>query len=110
VLPSSGAGAPPSTAGGRGKDARPSLLPPAGEGAEQSEADEGKLACLVGSDAAYAEGAVEVAQSLVASGHTVWLAGKPGEMEAALGEAGVSRFIFAGCDVVEALTAALEER
>jgi methylmalonyl-CoA mutase len=110
VLPSSGAGAPPSPAGGRGKDARPSLLPPAGEGAEQSEADEGKLACLVGSDAAYAEGAVEVAQSLVASGHTVWLAGKPGEMEAALGEAGVSRFIFAGCDVVEALTAALEER
>jgi hypothetical protein len=31
-------------------------------------------------------------------------------MEAALREAGVTRFVYAGCDVVEALTAALEER
>jgi methylmalonyl-CoA mutase len=110
VLPSSGAGAPPSPAGGRRKDARPSLLPPAGEGAERREADEGKLACLVGSDAAYAEDAADTAKSLKVSGNTVWLAGRPGEMEAALNAAGVRHFIFAGCDVVEALTAALEGR
>ncbi len=110
VLPSSGAGAPPSPAGGRRKDAHPSLLPPAGEGAERSEADEGRLTCLVGSDAAYAESAAEAARKLAAEGWSVWLAGKPGEMETALAAAGVSRFIFAGCDVVEALTAALEER
>jgi methylmalonyl-CoA mutase len=72
--------------------------------------DAGKLACLVGSDTAYAEGAVDTARSLAKSGHTVWLAGKPGEMEAALTATGISRFVFAGCDVVEALTAALEER
>ncbi len=68
----------------------------------------GKLACLVGSDTAYAEGAVDMARSLVALGHIVWLAGKPGEMEAALVAAGISRFVFAGCDVVECLIEALE--
>jgi methylmalonyl-CoA mutase len=110
VLPSSGAGAPPSPASGRRKGGHPSLLPLAGEGAERSEADEGRLTCLVGSDAAYAEGAGDVARDLTASGNTVWLAGRPGGMEAALNAAGVRRFIFAGCDVVEALTAALEGR
>jgi methylmalonyl-CoA mutase len=69
---------------------------------------EGKLTCLVGSDAAYAESAADTARDLTASGHAVWLAGKPGETEAALREAGVSRFVFAGCNVVECLQDALE--
>jgi methylmalonyl-CoA mutase len=72
--------------------------------------DEGKLVCLVGSDAAYAESAADAARELSRAGHPVWLAGKPGELEAMLLAAGVSRFIFAGCDVVEALTTALEIR
>jgi len=73
-------------------------------------AEEATLACLVGSDAAYADEGAARAASLTSSGKIVWLAGRPGEMEAALREAGVTRFVYAGCDVVEALTAALEER
>jgi methylmalonyl-CoA mutase len=70
--------------------------------------DTGKLVCLVGSDTAYADSAAEVARKLVAAGATVWLAGKPGELENVLRNAGVSRFIFAGCDVVDSLGVALE--
>lgn len=62
-----------------------------------------KLACLCGSDAAYAEEGAAAAEALVKAGATVWLAGRPGESEAALNKAGVSSFIFAGCDVVETL-------
>lgn len=62
-----------------------------------------KLACLCGSDAGYAAEAVAAAEALRAKGATVWLAGKPGELEAALNQAGVSSFIFAGCDVIAAL-------
>ncbi len=73
-------------------------------------AGDSPLACLVGSDAAYAAEGAAGAASLTSCGKIVWLAGRPGELEAALREAGVTRFVYAGCDVVEALTAALEER
>lgn len=66
-----------------------------------------KLACLCGSDDAYATEAVPAAQALSAAGATVWLAGRPGEQEAALREAGVTNFIFAGCDAVAVLQDAL---
>ncbi|MEZ5877837.1 MAG: hypothetical protein R3D43_08845 [Tepidamorphaceae bacterium] len=36
----------------------------------------------------------------------VWLAGRGGEQEAALKGAGVTRFIYAGCDILEMLDAA----
>ncbi len=62
-----------------------------------------RLACLCGSDAAYAAEGVPAAQALTAAGATVWLAGRPGELEAALNEAGVRSFIYAGCDVLDAL-------
>ncbi len=62
-----------------------------------------KLACLCGSDTAYAEEGAAAAEALIKAGATVWLAGKPGDSEAALNKAGVSSFIFAGCDAVEAL-------
>ncbi len=62
-----------------------------------------RLACLCGSDAAYAAEGAAAAQALSAAGATVWLAGRPGELEAALNKAGVSRFIYAGGDVIEAL-------
>lgn len=66
-----------------------------------------KLACLCGSDDAYATEAVPTATALTAAGATVWLAGRPGEQEAALREAGVTNFIFAGCDAVAVLQDAL---
>jgi methylmalonyl-CoA mutase len=62
-----------------------------------------KLACLCGSDAAYEAEAVAAAQALQAAQATIWLAGKPGESEAALREAGVAAFVFAGCDAVGVL-------
>jgi methylmalonyl-CoA mutase len=66
-----------------------------------------RLACLCGSDAAYAAEGVSAARALTAAGATVWLAGRPGELEAALNEAGVGSFIYAGCDAVAMLTEAL---
>lgn len=66
-----------------------------------------KLACLCGSDDSYAAEAAAAAKALTAAGATVWLAGRPGEQEAALREAGVTNFIFAGCDAVAVLQDAL---
>jgi methylmalonyl-CoA mutase len=62
-----------------------------------------RLACLCGSDAAYQAETVAASSALKQAGATVWIAGKPGETEAALREAGVEAFVFAGCDAVEAL-------
>lgn len=66
-----------------------------------------KLACLCGSDTAYAEEGAAAAEALVQAGATVWLAGRPTESDAALNQAGVASFISAGCDAVEVLTRAL---
>lgn len=66
-----------------------------------------KLACLCGSDEAYATEAIPAATALTAAGATVWLAGRPGEQEAALNEAGVTNFIFAGGDAIAVLQDAL---
>lgn len=67
-----------------------------------------RLACLCGTDAAYASEGVAAAEALAKAGATVWLAGRPGESEAALNKAGVTTYIFAGCDAVEALERAHE--
>lgn len=66
-----------------------------------------KLACLCGSDESYAAEAVAAAAALTAAGATVWLAGRPGEQEVALREAGVTNFVFAGCDAIAVLQDAL---
>jgi methylmalonyl-CoA mutase len=56
-----------------------------------------ELACLCSSDKMYAEHAVEAARALQAAGAShIYLAGRPGEQETALRNAGVSNFIFAG--------------
>ena len=65
-----------------------------------------KLACLCSSDPVYAEQATEAAKALTAAGAIVHLAGRPGELEAALAQAGVKTFVFLGCDVVSTLQAA----
>lgn len=70
------------------------------------EASGARLVCICGSDAGYAGEAVAAAQALQAKGATVWLAGRPGDLEGALNQAGVRTFIFAGCDVIETLRSA----
>lgn len=65
-----------------------------------------KLACLCSSDKVYAVEAVETAKALAAASATVHLAGRPGELEAALKEAGVKSFVYVGCDVLATLQAA----
>jgi methylmalonyl-CoA mutase len=65
------------------------------------------LACLCGSDDGYGAEAVETAKALsAAKARRIWLAGRPGEQEAALRAAGVQDFIFVGCDVLAELQSA----
>ncbi len=65
-----------------------------------------KLACLCSTDKVYAVEGADSATALAAAGATVHLAGRPGDLEAALQQAGVKTFIFMGCDVVSTLQAA----
>jgi len=63
-----------------------------------------KIACLCSSDAVYAKEALTAAKALKAAGAIrVLMAGRPGETEAALREAGVDGFLFAGQDAVAVL-------
>jgi methylmalonyl-CoA mutase len=65
------------------------------------------FAIISSTDAIYAEKAADVAQALKAAGAaTVYLAGRGGELEAALKAAGVDDFIYVGCDVEGTLNAA----
>jgi methylmalonyl-CoA mutase len=69
-----------------------------------------KLACLCSSDKVYEQEAVEAAKALGAAGAAhLYLAGHPGELEAALKSAGVHDFIFVGCDVLGVLRAAHQQ-
>jgi methylmalonyl-CoA mutase len=62
------------------------------------------LACVCSSDKVYAEEATAAAKALQAAGAKhIYLAGRPGELEAALREAGVNDFIFAGGDALAML-------
>jgi len=64
------------------------------------------LACVCSSDKVYEAEAVSAAKQLAAAGATVHLAGRPGELEAALKEAGVKEFIYMGGNVLATLQAA----
>jgi len=62
------------------------------------------LACLCSQDKIYAGLAVPAAKALQAAGAKhIYLAGRPGEQEAALRAAGVDDFLFAGVDVLAML-------
>ena len=62
------------------------------------------LACLCSQDKIYAGLAVPAAKALQAAGAKhIYLAGRPGEHEAALRAAGVDDFVFAGVDVLAML-------
>jgi methylmalonyl-CoA mutase len=68
-----------------------------------------KLACLCSSDKIYAGHAVDAAKALQNAGAKhIYLAGRAGEAEAAPRSAGVSDFIFAGCDALAVLQRAYE--
>lgn len=62
------------------------------------------IVCLCSADTVYADMAEDAAAALKAAGAKhVYLAGKPGDNEAALRSAGVDTFVFAGCDIVDTL-------
>ena len=62
------------------------------------------LACLCSSDKIHAEQATAAAKALQAAGaRHIYLAGRPGEQEAALRAAGVNDFVFAGADALATL-------
>jgi methylmalonyl-CoA mutase len=80
----------------------------AAESAAQFASSGARLVCLCGADEAYLAHAESFAQALKRAGAAeVWLAGKPGDQEAAWRAAGVDGFIFAGCDAIEANAALL---
>jgi len=67
------------------------------------------LVCLCSSDKVYGQHAVEAAKALTAAGaRHIYLAGRPGEQEPALRQAGVADFIFAGGDALPLLQKAYE--
>jgi methylmalonyl-CoA mutase len=68
-----------------------------------------KLACLCSSDRIYCDAAETVALALIGAGAKLYLAGRPGELEAQLRKAGVRDFIYAGCDMHDLLRRAFEE-
>ncbi len=62
------------------------------------------LVCICSSDKVYARLGVDAAKALTAAGAKhICLAGRPGEQEAVLREAGVASFVFAGGDVLPLL-------
>lgn len=67
------------------------------------------IACLCSSDKMYASAGADAAKALKDAGAAhVYLAGKPGEREAALREAGVESFVAAGGNALETLSGAYE--
>ena len=65
-----------------------------------------KLACLCSSDKIYETEVGNAAKALKSAGAVVHLAGRPGDHEAAWRQAGVSTFIYVGCDALATLRAA----
>ena len=80
---------------------------PAAESAARFAASGARLACLCGTDEAYAAEASAFAAALKAKGAArVWLAGKPAD-EAAMRAGGLDDFLFAGADQIATLERAL---
>jgi methylmalonyl-CoA mutase len=79
------------------------------QAAAQAFADSGAdLAVICGTDAAYALSVAEYAPLLVARGaKRVVLAGRPAEHEASYRSAGVTDFVFTGCDIIDSLSVLL---
>lgn len=68
------------------------------------EASGAAMACICSSDKVYAASATEAAKALHGAGaRHIYLAGRPGELEAALRAAGIGEFVFAGGDALATL-------
>ena len=67
-----------------------------------------KLAVLCSSDALYGEQGLAAAKALAGAGAHLYLAGRPGDLEAQWREAGVRDFIFVGSDLLAQLGQALQ--
>jgi methylmalonyl-CoA mutase len=66
--------------------------------------------CLCSSDKVYAAEGAEAAKVLKGAGAThIYLAGKPGELETLLRDAGVESYIAAGENALETLNGAYEK-
>jgi len=75
--------------------------------ADAFKASGAAIACVCSSDKVYAEHAAAAAKALQGAGaNHIYLAGRPGEQEAALRAAGVGDFIIAGGDALAMLRAA----
>jgi methylmalonyl-CoA mutase len=69
-----------------------------------------KLSCICSTDEIYEKHATETAETLRSAGSTlVYLAGHPGDREDAWKAAGITTFIFTGCDTLKVLSQALDE-
>ncbi len=67
-----------------------------------------QIVCICSSDEIYAQSAADCARALKAAGaRMIYLAGRPGEHEAAQREAGIGRYAYAGCDAIALLDEAL---
>ena len=74
------------------------------EAAAAFAASSAKIAVICSTDKQYATAVAELAPKLKAAGaRTVVLAGHPGQSEAAYRAAGVDRFIYVRCDVLDTL-------
>jgi methylmalonyl-CoA mutase len=69
-----------------------------------------QLVCLCSSDKVYGTHAIPAVAALrrVGAPH-IYLAGKPGNAEAAYRSAGIGEFVFAGCDALATLQAAYDK-
>jgi methylmalonyl-CoA mutase len=81
------------------------------EGLRKSYIDSNaKLSCICSTDEIYKEHAAATASTLRNAGSKlIFLAGRSGEDEKALIGAGITTFVFAGCDTLKVLSKALEE-
>jgi methylmalonyl-CoA mutase len=69
-----------------------------------------KLSCICSSDDIYATHAEDAAKTLREAGSApIFLAGRPGDREEEFTRAGITTFIYAGCDTLKVLTEALEK-
>jgi methylmalonyl-CoA mutase len=74
------------------------------EAAAAFKASGANLACICSSDSVCADKAVAAAGALADAGaKAIYVAGRPRELEAELRQAGVTDFIYAGCDVLRVL-------
>ncbi len=69
-----------------------------------------KLSCICSSDDIYESHATDATKTLRDAGsHPIYLAGHPGDHEDQWARAGITTFIYAGCDTLTVLSKALDE-